>query len=78
MSPFPTQLTYEGLIDEIWEEGPGLRCGKVRLEGEGKTLPRDVRLSSEEKLHQKLRIMSFDAVANEIRYQSPFFGQYST
>ena len=55
-----------------------MRCGKVRLEGDGKSLPRDVRLSSEEKLHQKLRIMSFDAVANEIRYQSPFFGQYST
>ena len=46
-----------------------MRCGQVRLEGDGKTLAqqRDVRLSSEERLHQKLRIMSFDAVANEIR-----------
>ena len=66
VSPFPTQLTYEGLIDEVFEPGPGLRCGRVILD-DGKTPPRDVHLSSEEKLHQKLRIKSFDAVASEIR-----------
>ena len=61
VSPFPMQLTYEGLIDEVF----GLRCGKVILK-DGKS----VKLTSEEKLHQRLRIMSFDAVRSEIKNEA--------
>ena len=61
VSPFPTQLTYEGLIDEIC----GINCGKVILDSD-----REVMLTSKEKLHKKLRIMSFDAVASEIRTEA--------
>ena len=54
-----------------------MRCGKVMLD-DGKTQPREVRLSSEEKLHQKLRIMSFDAVASEIRNEAMRLNAWET
>jgi len=53
ISPLPTQLTYEGLIDEMF----GIQCSSVRL-------PEDkiVSLSSQEELYQELRGLNFNAV----------------
>ena len=53
ISPLPTQLTYEGLIDEMF----GIQCACVRLP-EDKTVP----LSSQEDLYQELRGLNFNAV----------------
>lgn len=53
ISPLPTQLTYEGLIDEMF----GIQCASVRLP-EDKTVP----LSSQEDLYQELRGLNFNAV----------------
>ena len=53
ISPLPTQLTYEGLIDEMF----GVQCASVRLP-EDKT----VTLSSQEELYQELRGLNFNAV----------------
>ena len=53
ISPLPTQLTYEGLIDEMY----GIQCASVRLP-EDKTVP----LSSQEDLYKELRGLNFNAV----------------
>jgi len=53
ISTLPTQLTYEGLIDEMF----GIQCSSVRLP-EDKTVP----LSSQEELYQELRGLNFNAV----------------
>merc|ERR1719474_901564 len=53
ISPLPTQLTYEGLIDEMY----GIQCASVRLP-EDKT----VTLSSQEELYKELRGLNFNAV----------------
>ena len=53
ISTLPTQLTYEGLIDEMF----GIQCASVRLP-EDKTVP----LSSQEELYQELRGLNFNAV----------------
>ena len=53
ISTLPTQLTYEGLIDEMF----GIQCASVRLP-EDKTVP----LSSQEELYQDLRGLNFNAV----------------
>ena len=53
ISTLPTQLTYEGLIDEMF----GIQCASVRLP-EDKT----VLLSSQEELYQELRGLNFNAV----------------
>merc|ERR1719167_1190371 len=52
ISPLPTQLTYEGLIDEMF----GIQCASVRIED--KIVP----LSSQEDLYQELRGLNFNAV----------------
>jgi len=53
ISPLPTQLTYEGLIDEMF----GIQCASVRLPED-----RTVQLSSQEELYQELRGLNFNAV----------------
>jgi len=55
VSPLPIQLTYEGLIDEMF----GVQCATVRLPGEP---PREIRLSSAEELYAELRGLNFNAV----------------
>jgi len=54
VSPLPTQLTYEGLIDEMF----GIQCASVRLPEEDKVIS----LSSAEELYQELRGLNFNAV----------------
>jgi len=54
ISPLPTQLTYEGLIDEMF----GVHCASVRLPSDDKV----VSLSSCEELYQELRGLNFNAV----------------
>ena len=53
VSPLPIQLTYEGLIDEMF----GIQCASVRLP-ENKV----VSLSSAEELYSELRGLNFNAV----------------
>ena len=53
VSPLPIQLTYEGLIDEMY----GIQCASVRLP-ENKV----VSLSSAEELYGELRGLNFNAV----------------
>ena len=53
VSPLPIQLTYEGLIDEMF----GIQCSSVRLP-ENKV----VSLSSAEELYGELRGLNFNAV----------------
>jgi hypothetical protein len=53
ISTLPTQLTYEGLIDEMY----GIDCASVKLPDD-KTVP----LSSMEELYQELRGLNFNAV----------------
>jgi len=53
VSPLPIQLTYEGLIDEMF----GIQCSSVQLP-ENKT----VSLSSAEELYAELRGLNFNAV----------------
>ena len=53
VSPLPIQLTYEGLIDEMF----GIQCASVRLP-ENKV----VSLSSAEELYGELRGLNFNAV----------------
>ena len=82
VSPLPTQLTYEGLIDELL----GVSCSKVRCQeclqrGQGRhciTLPRfgeaekqkTVTLSSCEALHRDLRGLNWSAVGGRLRQQA--------
>ena len=55
ISPLPTQLTYEGLVDEMF----GIQCASVSLlEPEKKVIT----LSSQEELYQELRGLNFNAV----------------
>jgi len=54
ISPLPTQLTYEGLIDEMF----GVQCASVRLPEDDKVIS----LSSAEELFQELRGLNFNAV----------------
>ena len=55
ISPLPTQLTYEGLLDEMF----GIQCASVSLvEPEKKVIT----LSSQEELYQELRGLNFNAV----------------
>ena len=55
ISPLPTQLTYEGLGDEMF----GITCATVNIpEPEKKTLS----LTSQEELFQELRGLNFNAV----------------
>ena len=55
ISPLPTQLTYEGLIDEMF----GIKCSTVTItEPDRKTLS----LNSKEKLYSELRGLNFNAV----------------
>ena len=55
ISPLPTQLTYEGLVDEMF----GITCATVNIpEPEKKTLS----LTSQEELFQELRGLNFNAV----------------
>ena len=55
ISPLPTQLTYEGLVDEMF----GITCSTVNIpEPEKKTLS----LTSQEELFQELRGLNFNAV----------------
>ena len=55
ISALPTQLTYEGLIDEML----GLSCASVTL---AQPERRVVALSSQEELYQELRGLNFNAV----------------
>ena len=80
VSPLPTQLTYEGLIDELL----GVSCSKVRwqecLQRELHciTLPRfgeaekqkTVTLNSCEALHRDLRGLNWSAVGGRLRQQA--------
>ena len=55
ISPLATQLTYEGLVDEMF----GITCATVTIpEPEKKTLS----LTSQEELFQELRDLNFNAV----------------
>ena len=55
ISPLPTQLTYEGLIDEMF----GINCSSVTItEPDRKVLP----LNSREELYKELRGLNFNAV----------------
>mgnify|MGYP002043872469 FL=1 len=55
ISPLATQLTYEGLVDEMF----GITCATVTIpEPEKKTLS----LTSQEELFQELRGLNFNAV----------------
>ena len=54
ISPLPTQLTYEGLIDEMF----GINCSSVTItEPDRKVLP----LNSREELYKELRGLNFNA-----------------
>jgi len=55
ISPLPTQLTYEGLVDEMF----GIQCGSVSL---GEPEKKVISLSSQEELYQELRGLNFNAV----------------
>lgn len=55
ISPLPTQLTYEGLVDEMF----GIQCASVSLVEPDKKV---INLSSQEELYQELRGLNFNAV----------------
>ena len=65
ISPLPTQLTYEGLVDEMF----GIQCASVSLLEPDKKV---ITLSSQEELYQELRGLNFNAVGPSLSRKAKY------